>query len=235
MDSESILARVDDAYKSLSSYEDEGTVIDDAIGFRQELIFSTKFCAPDKLIYKYGAKDAQWVYILNGEFGKVLFPENLRPSGSVPFPKEAVDWNKVEKQNVLVAAISTTMGIAEFTLPLLVRGSKRKNWTKQKDFRKLKDRILDGRRCYVIRRVNSPTLLWIDQKDFSIRKIEKGRELFEQAVAVVSDGLVGFMSLFSSPSELDKRYKDSNKERLCTYSKVEFNKLGLKDLDFSQY
>lgn len=237
-----IVARVEDFYKSLESYEDEGHIVDGRFGLDRALYFSTRFFAPDKLIYCLGERESPDTYLMNGDEFRFLPSKHKGPEAEnifSKFPGTDIDSKSLvsQKATLLLSAASTISGnLSPFVLNLLVRETSLPLWTQNDDFRKVGFKKVDGHECYVLRRINEPLMLWVSTSNFSIRKIEVGANLFEQASQTVVTALGGVGALFSSRAgKLLDKVENAKLERTCTFKKLQFNHLKEEDLDFASF
>lgn len=238
---------MEDYYRSLKSYEDEGSIVDGSFGLDRALHFSTRFVAPDKLIYKVGPEGKPTTHLINGDdFG--IIPGGSKRSESdhlfanLSRGSEAGEKSQpnslISQQATLVLASAATLsgGLGSIILNLLIRDSGMPLWTRHDDFRKVGFKKIDGKECYLLRRVNEPLLVWIGTSDFSIRKIQIGANVLDQASQKVLTAVTGVGALFSSRAEkLMDKYENANLERNCTFSKIKFNQLEEADMDFKSY
>lgn len=247
MEVSSLLIEVEKKYSSLRSYEDHITVKSDRSGYRMDSSFTTKYLSPDKLVFRslnLDSKDESLDKVLNimpnfdsyidGRRGRVEMDERFaKKIPSIPFIKSEVDWNDLDRTHVLAATGGITNGASNYTLPLLIKGTKVPNWTKHKDFRSMGKKKLDGESCHVIRRVSHPVMIWISAKDFTVRRVEHGAEILDQAMHSVTS-LIGRISnpIWEADSEFFKNMENASLETVATFDSVKLNNLESNDLKF---
>jgi len=174
IDIEALRARIKDSYKSLSSYEDSGTIR--RIEFGPERIgwFKTYFLKPNQVRFEWAGTEGEEdksVLIVKGSKAQLhLSTWTLKlKKGKI---KKIREFEEVmDLSTAMSMAGDKTQGVSDTFLPLLVENSGRPCFLDNK-LALLRDEWVDDEPCYQMQELSvfGPRTIWVSQNDFTIRR-----------------------------------------------------------------
>jgi|AGTN01.1.fsa_nt_gi hypothetical protein len=208
MNVEEIRTRIKDTYKSLSSYQDSGVIRRSHMVMEVNGWFKTHYLKPNQLLFEwseFGAGDEN-VLMIKDDKAQLIhkgMPEKMKVTKSMQ------DIEKVMTVNMPMSmAAGATSGMSDKVLPLLIDKSQRPCFIAKK-LARLRDQVIDGESCFQLREIYEPSIVWVSQNDFTVRRCESdGFPILNDIFRPTMKAIVYLSKLFSPKSNLPSHVDD---------------------------